>query len=365
MSRKSSRRDFLKGRSAADALGDLAQGALPDGHLEPPGGGAHLVRISRRAMACEFEVFLAAGQYEQGTEAALEALDLVESLEDQMSVFRPGSELSRINRNAADGPVEVKPRLFALLELAARLEAETGGSLDITAGQLSDIWGFSHRKGALPDDRQLAEALENIGSELLDLDHQHQTVRFRKPGVKLNLGSIGKGHALDCCAEQLAAAGIGDFLLHGGGSSVWARGASPEDAGGGWTVGIRHPLRPNRRLAEIRLRDRALATSGSLAQFFRHKGRRYSHILDPRTGRPAEGVLSATAVASNAAEADALSTALFVMGPDAALEYCRDRWEIALFMVCPARHPGGIEIKSAGFEQEDLKILESIPPARL
>ena len=117
-------------------------------------------------------------------------------------------------------------------------------------------------------------------------------------------------------------------------------------------------MRPDRRLAEIRLRNGALATSGSAAQFFRHEGRRYSHILDPRTGRPAEGVLSATIVGPSAAEADALSTAMFVLGPDRALEFCRSRPDLALMMICPARRPGGIEIFSTGFQAEDLNLLE-------
>ena len=146
MAPKSSRRDFLKGKSAADALAGLVQESLPgDGTTGPPSqptAGAYLLRISRRAMACEFEVVLGAGRYERGTEVALDVLDLVERLEDQMSFFRETSEISRLNRTAADGPVEVEPRLFELLELAIKLHAATGGALDITAGILWEVWGF-------------------------------------------------------------------------------------------------------------------------------------------------------------------------------------------------------------------------------
>ena len=156
-------------------------------------------------------------------------------------------------------------------------------------------------------------------------------------------------------------------LLHGGQSSILARGcrlgklghASPEKPAG-WTVGIRHPLRYDRRLAEICLVDRALGTSGSGVQFFRHKGRRLGHILDPRTGQPAEGILSTTVLAPNAATADALATAFYVMGVEGALEYCRARPEVAAIIVSPARRAGGIEIQSAGLGEDEWELLGGV-----
>jgi len=369
MSRKSSRRDFLKGKAAIDAVADLAQQTVPPGGpdrwpTEAP-DESYLIRVSRRAMACEFEVFLNAGQYEGGTEAALEALDLVEALEAQMTVFRPGSEISRLNAACADGPTEVEPRLFELLEAALRLHAETQGAFDITSAPLWKVWGFAQRAGTVPSEEELAGAIQSVGSHLVELDRARHTARFRQPGVELNLGAIGKGYALDRAAEVLAAAGVNDFLLHGGQSSVLARGsrvatrpASPEADPFGWVVGVGHPVRRGKRLAELRLRDRALATSGSATQHFRYRGRRYGHVLDPRTGRPAEGVLSATVVAPSAARADALSTAFYVMGAESALEYCRSRPELAAVLVLPGAHGAGIEIRSVGLEEDDLRVLD-------
>ncbi|MFH1924383.1 MAG: FAD:protein FMN transferase, partial [Planctomycetota bacterium] len=146
MSRKASRRDFLKGKAAVRAVADLAQGAIPGDGPDPwsreAADQSYLIRVSRPAMATEFEVVLNAGQHEGGTEASLEALDLVEALEDQMSVFRATSEISRLNRSCADGSVKVEPRLCGLLELALKLHAETGGVLDITSSPLSKVWGF-------------------------------------------------------------------------------------------------------------------------------------------------------------------------------------------------------------------------------
>jgi thiamine biosynthesis lipoprotein len=317
---------------------------------------SYLVRVSRPAMACEFEICLRAGQYPHGTEAALDALDLVEQLEAQLSVFRADSELARINAAAAAGPVAVEPRLFALLELALRVGQQSGGAYDITAGPLWEVWGFARRAGAIPPPDQLTEARRHVGSHLIELDAERKTVHFLDPGVKLNLGSIGKGYAADRCGERLLAAGIEDFLVQGGNSSVLAHGASAPPQGGAaaaghWLVGVRNPLHLDRRLTELRLSNRGLGTSGTQFQSFRHQGRRYGHILDPRSGWPAEGVLSATALASTAALADALSTAFYVLGAEAALRYCRQHPEIAALVVCTAAGSNGLEIHSAGVEE--------------
>ncbi|NUQ63663.1 MAG: FAD:protein FMN transferase [Pirellulales bacterium] len=365
MPRKSTRRDFLLGKSAADAVGDLADGfASGICPLEEPAGGAYLVHVARPAMAAQFELFFNAGQYEADLEAALEALDLVESLEQQMTWFRDASELSRINRSAAHEPVEVEPGLFALLQRSLELSDQTGGAFDITAGPLWEVWGFSRRSGRIPTATELAQARESVGSHLVELDSAARTVHFRKPGVRLNLGSIGKGYALDRSAEILAEKGIGDYLFHGGQSSVLARGTNIEarlpqnDEGNpasGWTVGLRHPLRRGDRLAQIRLRDQSLATSGTGVQFFWHQGKRYGHILDPRTGWPAEGLLSATVVAPNATLSDALATAVFVMGAEQAFDFCADRPEIGLVLVLPAKS-GGLEVKTAGLDESQLII---------
>ena len=369
MSAKSTRRDFLRGKSASDAVTDAMQAALPDSDpaipAGPPASRPYMVHVSRRAMACEFEVTCNAGQYQNQTEAALDVLDLVESLEGEMSVFRDTSQISRINREAATRPVTVDGWLFELLEQALELHDRTEGAFDITSAPLWRVWGFARRQGAVPDEKQLAEALESVGSRFVKLDRQAKTVRFLKNNVEINFGSIGKGYALDRCDQMLLDAGIDDFLLHGGQSSVLARGSrlagsdsSSEKPPAGWTVGIGDPLRPGRRLAEIRLVDRALATSGSAAQFFRHGGRRYSHVLDPRTGQPAQGVLSVTVLGSSAALTDALATAFFVLGPDWAFKYCSTSPELAAIFVCPAPQGPGVRISSAGLQEGDLRIVD-------
>jgi thiamine biosynthesis lipoprotein len=180
------------------------------------------------------------------------------------------------------------------------------------------------------------------------LDAARQTVAFRRPGMSINFNSMGKGYALDRAAELLAANGVDDFLLQGGKSSVLARGDQPGSDEAGWRVGVRHPLRANERMAELVLHNQALSTSGAGTQFFIRRGMRYGHILDPRTGRPAEGLFSATVIAPTAAEAEGLSTAFYVMGPEQAAEYCAARPEIAALLVAPGDRDGDARLIALG-----------------
>jgi len=357
MSRDSSRREFLTGRSAAKALADAHDAlAVP---LPSPRAAADtwLTQISREAMACEFEVLLDAKKYPGGPDAAVETLDLVESLEAQLTVYRDTSEVSRLNQRAFAEPVVLEQRLFELFMQAKELWKATEGALDITSGALTKIWGFYRRQGRMPSDAEVAEALANVGSQHLELDTSRNSVRFLVPGLEINLGAIGKGHTLDRCAELLFSRGIQDFIIHGGNSSVLARGvrgqesrvrdqepgieadspSSPQPPVPSprlpWSIGLRHPLRPEQRLAEFILHDQALGTSGSGSQFFHHQGKRYGHIIDPRTGWPAEQVLSATVIAPTAAESDALSTAFYVLGLEGAKSYCEEHTEISALLV--------------------------------
>jgi thiamine biosynthesis lipoprotein len=313
---------------------------------------ALLVSVRRRAMACEFEVQLAAARDDDSMEHVFAALDLVEVLESQLTVYRDDSEVALVNRQAATQSVPVEPRLFALLQEAARLHAETGGALDITSGPLSEAWGFSRREGRVPSDAEVAAARSLVGMHRVALDESQRSIAFQQPGMAINLNSMGKGYALDRMAELLHDHFVDDYLLHGGKSSVLARGDQPGGISAGWTIGVRHPLRPGERLAEIRLRDQSLSTSGSGTQFFIRRGQRYGHILDPRTGRPAEGLFSATVVAPTAAEAEGLSTAFYVMGPAEVERYCDTRPHIAALLVGPGRREGDVQLFAFGFDDD-------------
>ncbi len=343
------RRSFLLGQTAADREAASLGQVINQYSNEP-----HLVHLSRKAMAGEFEICLPAAIAGEATAVALEALDLVQSLEAQLSFFKPDSDISEINREAANAAVEVEPHLFALLQGAMQLWRDSGEAYDLTATPLWEVWGFARRAGMIPSPEQLAEAQALVGGQWVELDEAQKTIHFLRKGVRLNLGSIGKGHAVDRAVEHLLAAGVSDFLVHGGYSSVAARGSavgqpfqadtpSPHASQAGkpdllsspWTIGVKDPLSDERRLGQIELHDRALGTSGAQFQSFRHRGQRYGHILDPRTGRPADGVLSVTVLAPTAAAADAISTAFYVMGPEAAMSYCRHHPSIATILFVP------------------------------
>jgi thiamine biosynthesis lipoprotein len=321
-----------------------------------------LLHVTRRAMACDFELRFSAAEGEDRLALALETLEMLDPLERQLSFFQTDSELNRINLLAGEQPVLVEPELFELLQLAVKLSAETQGAMDITSTPLWQLWGFARRAGGIPTEEQIAEALSQVGSRLVQLDPAEKSVFFTQPGVKLNLGSLGKGYALDRLADALCEGGMKDFLLHGGQSSILARGEGIGERGEGrgarregWIVGVPNPQMPSRRIAEIHLKNKALGTSSAQFQSFRYEGKRYGHLIDPRTGRPAEGVLSATAVAPNATLADALSTAFYVLGPEASQAYCEKHSEFGVILFLTSKETGGWEIFSAGLGDAELR----------
>jgi thiamine biosynthesis lipoprotein len=291
-----------------------------------------LLSVSRRAMACQFEVLLPVTT-PRALEAATAALDRVDRLENQLTVYRDTSEVSRLNRLAAQGPVPVEKRLFQLLSLAAELTNQTEGAFDITAGALIKCWGFFRGPRRVPPPDELDHARNRVGMHQVDLDSSQRTVAFRQRGLEINLGSIGKGYALDRVVELLCQRWrVPACLLHGGYSSVYAL-ATPVHDARGWTVGICDPRDPAYRLAVIRLKNRALGTSAATFQHLEYQGRKLGHILDPRTGWPAEGMLSASVAAPTAAEADALATAFFILGVDKARVYCEAHPAIGALLV--------------------------------
>lgn len=276
---------------------------------------AALARLSVRAMACHFEVALPVERLDRDPDVRA-ALTEATRLDERWSVFRPDSLLSLVNREAHDRPVPVDPELAGLLERCRRLHAETDGAFDITTTPLSRAWKLLDRTGAVPDAETLAAARARVGMEHVELawpDGAEPTVRFRRPGVELNLGAIGKGHAVDRIAARLRAAAATPALVSAGGSSIAAAGAPP----GGWLIALRGgPAMP-----QLRLRAGAIGTTGAAEQGFTSGGVRYGHVLDPRTGEPARGVARVTVVADRAAEADALSTAFFIGGTALAARY--------------------------------------------
>lgn len=279
------------------------------------------LHVNRSAMACRFEVTLPASE-RNGVHIARRALEEIEKLEQQLTVFRDSSEVSFVNRNAASRAVEVEISLLELLLLSQQLYHDTDCAFDVTSGPLTRCWGFLRRQGRIPEADEIEHARSLVGSETLILDRESRTVRFERPGVEINFGSIGKGYALDRVAV-LVGKRVRSALLNAGASSMRAIGGG-RSGDRGWVVGIRNPRRLDHRLAVLRLRDCAMSTSGNEEQFFEHDGKHYGHIIDPRTGLPAEGISGVTVVAQSAAISDALATAFYVGGSKMAERYCSE-----------------------------------------
>ncbi|MEZ6129535.1 MAG: FAD:protein FMN transferase [Planctomycetaceae bacterium] len=283
-------------------------------------------------MACEFSVIMNPGHHEHVLTVG-DVLELIHEIEGWLSVYKPQSEISRVNREAADTEVHVQRSLFELLQTAKRLSEQTAGAFDVAAGTQIQLWRDCRADLRLPTDDEIADVLSRSGSQHVQLNDHTTTVRFDVDGLRLDPGAIGKGFALDEAADWLSKieGGPQAFLVHGGHSSLIARGG--HNGHPGWPVGIGNPLLTKQRLGTVLLQDKAMSTSGSNIQFYRHGGRRYGHILDPRTARPVDGMLSVTVFADSAAVADALSTAFFVLGVEKAAKCCDNLPEIGAILV--------------------------------
>jgi thiamine biosynthesis lipoprotein len=252
---------------------------------------------------------------------ALRVFDEIDAMERQLTVYQPTSELSMINARAALAPVPVERELFGLLTDCHRFWAETGGAFDITAGPLIRVWGFHRRQGRMPTREELEEVAPFIGMHHVLLDPRARTVFFEVAGIEMNLGSIGKGYALDRAIEKLFGQGLTSALLVAGKSSIRAVGDAPGNLG--WPIELADPFHPSRRLGRFVLENKGLSTSGSSEQSFEHEGKRYGHLLDPRTLWPAPSDRQVTVIASTAARAEALSTAFYVHGLAWSQEFVR------------------------------------------
>lgn len=349
---RSSRREFLQGRSLVRAVRDSLSGPLAGGEdvlserRQQDRQAHYLERYARNAMACEFELMFNLHQYRQAGAAALLAFEQIVQLESQLTIYRDDSEVSLLNQRAVVEPQSVETGLFGLLQLAVELSELTAGAFDITAGPLGRLWGFDRRQGTLPDPAAIDRVRQQVGYPLLELDEESQQLAIGHPEASIDLGGIGKGYALDRVAETLENRGIGDWILHGGQSSVIARGNCQRADGtaDGWAVGLTHPILPGTRLAEVVLRDRSLGTSGTARQGFFHNGVRYGHIIDPRTGWPSQHCLSATVIGTSAAVTDALATAFFVMTVEEVEAVCRKLPDVAAILVLPGSGEGAVEL---------------------
>jgi FAD:protein FMN transferase len=262
-----------------------------------------------------------------------EALDAVMAelrrIDNLMSHYKPDSQLSQINARANQQPVQVDKELFDLIKLSTHYSQITEGAFDITYASVGYLYDYPRH--IRPTEEQIRQALPAVNWRNMLLDEEHHTVRFEHPGMRIDLGGIGKGYAVDRGVEILKARGFTHAVVTAGGDSR----IIGDHMGRPWLVAIRHPDNPKKVVTRIPLSDAAMSTSGDYERYFDENGVRYHHIIDPRTGHSASKVRSATVIAPTATQTDGMSKTAFVLGPEKALEIINRMPEYDAVFVCP------------------------------
>jgi thiamine biosynthesis lipoprotein len=283
-----------------------------------------LARESRNLMGTTIVVSVVVPSEEEGRRALDLAFAQMEKVDRMMSEYRPDSELSQINRTAAEGPVRVSPEMRFVLEVSLEVSRLSDGAFDVTCGPIVELWRTAGKRGSVPTDAERAEVLTRVGYKHLIVDSEAGTVKFAVPGMTVLLGSIAKGYAADLSIAALRQHGYTDALVQAGGC-VMASGLSL--AGKPWRVGVQDPRFPDdqRFIAVANVTNCAIDTSGNYRRFVTIGGRHYSHVVDPRTAWPVDAVPTTTIVTTDAIHADALSTATGVLGLERGLRLVESR----------------------------------------
>lgn len=285
----------------------------------PPAAPAPGAMIDDRRLAMGSELHLTAWTADEPrTRAAFAAVFAeFERLEALLSVWRPGSDVLRLNAAAVGVPVPVDADTRAVLQAAERASTWTDGAFDVTFGALTDVWKFDHdQDGRVPSAAEIAVRLPRIDHRAVVVDDGRGTATITRAGTRVHLGGIGKGFAVDKAVAILRGAGLANFMVQAGGD-LYAAGVAGDTP---WRLGIQDPRGAGgTSFATVELSDATFSTSGDYERYFERDGVRYHHILDPRTGQPARGTRSVTIVAREATWADGLSKGVFILGPERGL----------------------------------------------
>ncbi|MBI5492319.1 MAG: FAD:protein FMN transferase [Deltaproteobacteria bacterium] len=273
------------------------------------------VTYSRDLMGTIVQITLMRGERTRFDAAANAAFDEIKRYETLFSSYIPDSDVSRVSKEAGVRPVKVSPEVMEVVEKAVMVAELSGGAFDPTVGALSKVWGPSGEKGYVPAKEEVGKLLPLVDYKNIEIDKTASTIFLKKKGMALNLGGVAKGFITEKAALKLKANGVERGIVHAGGDMV----VFQKDEQRQFIIGIQHP-REKKLLGEAHLYNGAVATSGDYERFFMKDGVRYHHILDPRTGFPAMKSMAVTIIAKDPTMADALSTAVFVMGPKDGME---------------------------------------------
>ena len=275
--------------------------------------GAQRLQKSTDAMGATFSVVLYGSDQESVNQAIDAAFEEAHRLDELLSNYKPASEWSRINRDAAVSPVVVSSESFQLLSDCIEYSRASEGTFDVTVAPLMRAWGFFGGDRKVPSSDQIRAGREMVGSHHIQLNAQQWTVHFDHPGVEIDPGGVGKGYAVDRMVEILRSRGFRNALVAASGSSIFGLGNPPAEPRG-WPISIADPWDHRKNVAQVFLKDMSLSTSGSYEKSFRVAGHRYSHIMDPRRGVPAESAVQVTVVAPRAIDSEVWAKPYFIQG---------------------------------------------------
>jgi thiamine biosynthesis lipoprotein len=279
---------------------------------------ANFFKYQQVALGTVIEITLIGKDEELATKASMQAFQEMKRVEYLMSPWIESSDVSRINRSAGKEGVKVSSETIEVIERAQEVSKFSGGGFDITMGRLVQLWRKARERGTPPGAEEVKETLCFVNSRDITILPGRQ-VFLRKKGMSIDLGGIAKGYAIDRAFERLTALGYTNLIVNAGGD-LRVGGSKRE---GPWSIGIRHPRDSEKIMARISVVDKAIATSGDYQKFFIHQGKRYHHILNPINGFPADGCQSVTVLHREGAMADALATAVFVLGPEKGYTLCQ------------------------------------------
>jgi thiamine biosynthesis lipoprotein len=255
----------------------------------------------------------------------------VSRLDNMLSIFDASSIVSKINNDNEKRIVNVPLELFQLMMRAKEYFILTDGAFDITVEPLTDIWGFGPTRKTTPITESASNILDHVGFDKIDLDEKRQSLIFKDPKIKIDFGGLAKGYAVDHAVRILKRHNIAKALVSIGGD-LYCLGTNSD--GKDWSIGIRNPKNKNKIIARLKVRNKAIATSGSYENFFIYQDKRYNHIIDPHSGcTVANNLMSVTIIADDCTTTDALATAVFVLGEDKGLALVEKLIDIECFLV--------------------------------
>lgn len=267
-------------------------------------------------MGCDFKITVVANSEAQAEKDIRLAINEIKRIERLISSWDKNSQTSLININAGVKPVKVDSELFDLIARSKNISQLTDGAFDISFASMERIWKFDGSVTTMPSVEKIKSSVEKVGYENVILDQQKNTVFLKKKGMKIGFGAIGKGYAADKAKQLLMKKGVVAGIINASGDlTTWGH----QSDGKPWKVGIKNPLNKNKIFAWFPVSNRAIVTSGNYEKYIMIEGKRYAHIINPKTGYPSRGVISVSVFAPKAELADALATSIFVMGTEKGL----------------------------------------------